>query len=200
MTVWAREEPTNKNHTIFALQVALNSLAFFKDYFNTDEPVPPKTGMLIDKRLTIRSSWLIRSFIRTGFFFRCDGKLGFGFLPWRSYYIRWDSCIDFAKTTTCWNYGSRNRSFLYVFHAQLNSRVSSTLLGFGNYVTCKWWDDLWLNEAMATWLSFKPFGVYYPDWNLVKVLLPIDDQIWVFCSLGIASINYGCGSSDVGWC
>lgn len=38
--------------------------------------------------------------------------------------------------------------------------------GFGNYVTCKWWDDLWLNEAMATWLSFKPFGVYYQDWNM----------------------------------
>jgi glutamyl aminopeptidase len=41
-------------------------------------------------------------------------------------------------------------------------------LGFGNYVTCKWWDDLWLNEAMATWLSYKPFTANYPDWNLVK--------------------------------
>ncbi|CAF3143631.1 unnamed protein product [Rotaria sp. Silwood2] len=37
---------------------------------------------------------------------------------------------------------------------------------FGNYVTCKWWDNLWLNEAMATWLSYKPFKVYYPDWNM----------------------------------
>jgi aminopeptidase N len=36
-------------------------------------------------------------------------------------------------------------------------------------VTCKWWDDLWLNEAMATWLSYKPFGDdYYSDWNMVE--------------------------------
>ncbi len=49
MTVWARAEPTNKNYTVFALEVALNSLEFFKGYFNTDEPVPPKTGRLIEE-------------------------------------------------------------------------------------------------------------------------------------------------------
>ncbi len=43
--------------------------------------------------------------------------------------------------------------------------------GFGNYVTCKWWDDLWLNEAMATWLSYKPFTAKYPDWNMVEYFL-----------------------------
>ncbi|CAF3616264.1 unnamed protein product [Adineta steineri] len=37
---------------------------------------------------------------------------------------------------------------------------------FGNYVTCKWWDNLWLNEAMATWLAYKPFTYYYPNWNM----------------------------------
>ena len=44
--------------------------------------------------------------------------------------------------------------------------IQISFLGFGNYVTCKWWDDLWLNEAMATWLSYKPFGNYHADWNL----------------------------------
>ena len=26
---------------------------------------------------------------------------------------------------------------------------------FGNMVTMKWWDDVWLNESFATYLSFK---------------------------------------------
>ena len=37
---------------------------------------------------------------------------------------------------------------------------------FGDLVTTKWWDDLWLNEGFATWMSFKPIEAYKPEWNL----------------------------------
>jgi hypothetical protein len=47
-TVWARREPTLKDHTAFALQIALESFAFFTDYFDTNEPIPPKTGKSMD--------------------------------------------------------------------------------------------------------------------------------------------------------
>ncbi len=36
---------------------------------------------------------------------------------------------------------------------------------FGNLVTMAWWDDLWLNEAFATWLAVKIVDQWRPEWN-----------------------------------
>ena len=37
---------------------------------------------------------------------------------------------------------------------------------FGNLVTMKWWDDLWLNESFATFMATKIVVDYYPEWDL----------------------------------
>ena len=34
---------------------------------------------------------------------------------------------------------------------------------FGDLVTMKWWDDLWLNESFATWMADKTMDDVYPD-------------------------------------
>ncbi len=37
---------------------------------------------------------------------------------------------------------------------------------FGNLVTMKWWNDLWLNESFATFMATKAVHSYYPEWDL----------------------------------
>ncbi len=37
---------------------------------------------------------------------------------------------------------------------------------FGDLVTMAWWDDLWLNEAFATWMAFKIVDEWKPEWKM----------------------------------
>lgn len=37
---------------------------------------------------------------------------------------------------------------------------------FGNLVTMKWWDDLWLNESFATFMAYKAVDHFWPEWHV----------------------------------
>jgi puromycin-sensitive aminopeptidase len=37
---------------------------------------------------------------------------------------------------------------------------------FGNLVTMGWWNDLWLNEAFATWVAYKVVHSWKPSWKV----------------------------------
>jgi alanyl aminopeptidase len=64
----------------------------------------------------------------------------------------WLLLVDEARASE-----SQKRAFASVMAHELAH------MWFGNLVTMPWWDDIWLNEAFATWMASKVVRDVYPD-------------------------------------
>jgi aminopeptidase N len=154
------------------LEIATKSVEFFRSYFNTAEPVPPKIG---EKSLTSPCRILV---IDSNRFldllavpnFSTGAMENWGLIAFREDRLIFDEKVVsiLQKQQLVETIAHELAHFCKICVHSLLITLDRSRSGFGNYVTCKWWDDLWLNEAMATWLSYKLFTLNYPEWNLVE--------------------------------
>ena len=54
---------------------------------------------------------------------------------------------------------------------------------FGDLVTMRWWDDLWLNEGFATWMANRPMAALHPEWDVA-----VDEALETQQALGLDSL------------
>ena len=63
---------------------------------------------------------------------------------------------------------------------------------FGDLVTMKWWNDLWLNESFATFMAYKSLNSIYPELNFNAEFLVdrYSKATWIDSISSIHSVNH----------
>jgi tricorn protease interacting factor F2/3 len=70
----------------------------------------------------------------------------------------------YALITENTSFAQKNRGAMSMVHEVAHQ-------WFGDLVTMKWWDDLWLNESFATFMSYMMTQRLRPDWEMWGIFL-----------------------------
>lgn len=130
VNVWAT--PAQSADSLdFALEVAVKSIEFFDEYFDTPYPLPKSDHVALPD-------------------FSSGAMENWGLITYR------EICLLADENTAI---SLRQQVAEVIAHETSHQ-------WFGNLVTMKWWDDLWLNESFATLMSYICIDALYPSWNI----------------------------------
>lgn len=133
--------PDNVKHTQFALDVAVQCLEFYNEYFDIPYPLT-----------------------------KCD----FIALPdFASGAMENWGCITFREQALVVDPENTSLS-MKQWVAQVVAH-ELTHQWFGNLVTMRWWNDLWLNESFATWMAYLAIDKLFPEWKVWTQFI-VDEQ------------------------
>lgn len=116
----------------FALDIAVRSIEFYEDYFDTPYPLPKSDHVALPD-------------------FSSGAMENWGLITYREIALLAD-----PKTTSI---SSRQYIATVIAHELAHQ-------WFGNLVTMKWWNNLWLNESFATLMEYIAVDALHPEWNV----------------------------------
>ncbi|XP_076049754.1 glutamyl aminopeptidase-like [Oratosquilla oratoria] len=120
------------DRTQYALELGVNVLNFFENYFEIEYPLPKQDMIAIPD-------------------FVSGAMEHWGLITYRETNLLYDD-----RSSSSYN---KQRVAAVVAHELAH-------MWFGNLVTLRWWDDLWLNEGFASYIEYKGIAHHEPDWQV----------------------------------
>ncbi|KAI4480304.1 hypothetical protein M0804_010302 [Polistes exclamans] len=138
----------------YAIDIAVRTMDYFESFFGVDYPLPKQGWYQSRSYRQMDFSFIHRLFIDLIAIpdFGTEAMENWGLTTYRETAILYDP----EETSTA----AHEWIAIIVAHELAHQ-------WFGNLVTMKWWNDLWLNEGAASFFEYKGVNHISPEWNMM---------------------------------